>query len=69
MSLTVRSEVGQLLIGMGERTTPMAVEILACTLFADGQAAAVIAVKLPKSDAMMQLDTLMTMVATLGPRP
>jgi arginine deiminase len=69
MSLTMRSEAGQLLIGMGERTTPMAVEILARTLFADGQAATVIAVELPKSHAMMHLDTLMTMIDTLGPRP
>jgi arginine deiminase len=50
------------LIGMGERTTPMAVEILASALFSHGQAATVIAVELPKSHAMMHLDTLMTMI-------
>jgi arginine deiminase len=50
------------LIGMGERTTPMAVEILSRALFASGQAAVVIAVELPKSHAMMHLDTVMTMV-------
>jgi arginine deiminase len=50
------------LIGMGERTTPMAVEILAHALFASGQAAVVIAVELPHSHAMMHLDTVMTMV-------
>ena len=53
---------GAVLIGMGERTTPMAVEILSHALFADGQADTVIAVELPKSHAMMHLDTLMTMI-------
>jgi arginine deiminase len=53
---------GTVLIGMGERTTPMAVEILARTLFASGQVTAVVAVELPKSHAMMHLDTLMTMI-------
>jgi arginine deiminase len=53
---------GAVLIGMGERTTPMAVEILARALFASGQASAVIAVKLPRSHAMMHLDTVMTMI-------
>jgi arginine deiminase len=53
---------GAVLIGMGERTTPMAVEILARALFADGQADAVIALELPKSHAMMHLDTVMTMI-------
>ncbi len=50
------------LIGMGERTTPMAVEILARALFASGQARTVVAVEIPKSHAMMHLDTLMTML-------
>ncbi|MCL2582830.1 MAG: arginine deiminase [Streptosporangiales bacterium] len=50
------------LIGMGERTTPMAVETLARSLFAAGQADRVIAVEFPKSHAMMHLDTLMTMI-------
>ena len=53
---------GAVLIGMGERTTPMAVELLAQQLFAAQQATSVIAIKLPKSHAMMHLDTLMTMV-------
>jgi arginine deiminase len=53
---------GAVLIGMGERTTPMAVEILARSLFASGQAAAVVAVEFSKSHAMMHLDTIMTMV-------
>jgi len=50
------------LIGMGERTTPMAVEILSRALFASGQAHTVIAVEIPRSHAMMHLDTLMTML-------
>jgi arginine deiminase len=53
---------GTVLIGMGERTTPMAAEILARALFASGQARTVIAVELPRSHAMMHLDTVMTMI-------
>jgi len=53
---------GAVLIGMGERTTPMAVEILAGALFEAGQANQVIAVELPQSHAMMHLDTVMTMI-------
>ncbi len=53
---------GAVLIGMGERTTPMAVEMLAHALFAAGQASTVIALELPKSHAMMHLDTVMTMI-------
>jgi arginine deiminase len=53
---------GAVLIGMGERTTPMAVEILSRALFASGQARTVIAIELPKSHAMMHLDTVMTML-------
>jgi len=53
---------GTVLIGMGERTTPMAVEILARALFGSSQAARVIAVELPQSHAMMHLDTAMTMI-------
>jgi arginine deiminase len=53
---------GVVLIGMGERTTPMGVEILARELFRSGQATKVIAVQLPKSHAFMHLDTLFTMV-------
>lgn len=52
------------LIGMGERTTPMAVEIVAKSLFASDQADRVIAVELPKSHAFMHLDTVMSMVDT-----
>lgn len=53
---------GAVLIGMGERTTPMAVEILSRALFDAGQARTVIAIELPKSHAMMHLDTVMTMI-------
>ncbi|HEV2370532.1 MAG TPA: arginine deiminase [Streptosporangiaceae bacterium] len=53
---------GTVLIGMGERTTPMAAETLAHALFASGQAHTVIAIELPKSHAMMHLDTVMTMI-------
>jgi arginine deiminase len=53
---------GTVLMGMGERTTPMAVEILARALFTSGQATRVIAVELPQSHAMMHLDTAMTMI-------
>lgn len=53
---------GAVLIGMGERTTPMAVEILARALFRSGQADRIVAVELPRSHATMHLDTIMTMV-------
>jgi arginine deiminase len=53
---------GTVMIGLGERTTPMAAEILARALFAGGQAHTVITVELPKSHAMMHLDTVMTMI-------
>jgi arginine deiminase len=50
------------LIGMGERTTPMAVEAVARSLFASGQATRVVAIELPHSHAFMHLDTVMSMV-------
>jgi len=50
------------LIGMGERTTPMAVEMLAHALFSHNQADQVIAIELPHSHAFMHLDTVMSMV-------
>jgi arginine deiminase len=53
---------GAVMIGMGERSTPMAVELLASALFRAGQATRVIAVELPASRAMMHLDTVMTMI-------
>ena len=53
---------GAVMIGMGERTAPQTVELLAGRLFAAGAAQRVIAVELPKARAFMHLDTLMTMV-------
>ncbi|HEY2578732.1 MAG TPA: arginine deiminase, partial [Streptosporangiaceae bacterium] len=50
------------MIGMGERTTPMAVEKLAQALMHSGQVDTVIATELPASRAMMHLDTVMTMI-------
>jgi len=50
------------LIGMGERTSPMAVEMVAKALFASNQADQVIAIELPHSHAFMHLDTVMSMV-------
>ena len=53
---------GAVLIGMGERTTPMAVETVAHALFDAGQATTVVAIELPQSHAFMHLDTVMSMV-------
>jgi arginine deiminase len=53
---------GVVLIGMGERTSPMAVEALALQLFARGSAETVVAVELPRAHATMHLDTILTMV-------
>jgi arginine deiminase len=50
------------MIGMGERTTPVAVEILSRRLFETGLASRVIAIELPHSHAFMHLDTVMTMI-------
>ncbi len=54
---------GAVMIGMGERTTPMAVELVARALFAAGQVSDVIAVELPSSRAMMHLDTVLSMIS------
>jgi arginine deiminase len=53
---------GAVMIGMGERTTPQAVSLLAKRLFAGGGARVVLAVHLPASRSYMHLDTVMTMV-------
>ena len=53
---------GAVLIGMGERTTPYAVERLAQQLFAAGEAHRVVAVDMPRARSYMHLDTVMTMV-------
>ncbi len=55
---------GAVMIGMGDRTTPMAVELLTSALLRCGQARRVIAVELPASRAMMHLDTVTTMIDT-----
>jgi arginine deiminase len=55
---------GSVLIGMGERTTPMAIETVAHALFESGQATRVVAIELPHSHAFMHLDTVMSMVDT-----
>ncbi len=52
------------LIGMGERTSPMAVETVSHALFDSGQATTVVAIELPHSHAFMHLDTVMSMVDT-----
>jgi arginine deiminase len=53
---------GAVMVGLGERSTPMGVERLARGLFAKGGASKVIAIELPHSHAMMHLDTVMTMI-------
>jgi arginine deiminase len=53
---------GAVMVGLGERSTPMGVENLARSLFARGAAEKVIAIELPHSHAMMHLDTVMTMI-------
>jgi arginine deiminase len=50
------------MVGLGERSTAMGVENLARSLFAAGGARKVIAIELPRSRAMMHLDTVMTMI-------
>jgi arginine deiminase len=52
---------GTVMIGMGERTTPQAVLIIARELFRAGSATSVLAVSLPKSRSYMHLDTVITM--------
>ena len=52
---------GAVLIGMSERTTPQAVEILADRLFRAEAADRIVAVDMPKSRAFMHLDTVLTM--------
>ncbi|HEX6457799.1 MAG TPA: arginine deiminase [Thermoleophilaceae bacterium] len=53
---------GCVLIGMGERSRPAGVELLARRLFAAGAATQVIAVAMPARRSAMHLDTVMTMV-------
>jgi arginine deiminase len=51
---------GVVLIGMGERTSPQAVNQLARVLFARGAATRVLTAQIPKSRGAMHLDTVMT---------
>lgn len=53
---------GAVLIGMSERTTPQAVEMLAQRLFTAGSACSIVALDMPKRRAFMHLDTVMTMI-------
>jgi arginine deiminase len=53
---------GCVLIGMGERTRPAGVELLARRLFGAGAAERVIAVSMPARRSSMHLDTVMTQV-------
>ncbi|NUS15368.1 MAG: arginine deiminase [Streptomyces sp.] len=53
---------GAVLIGMSERTTPQAVEMLARGMFEAGSARVIVALDMPKRRAFMHLDTVMTMV-------
>src|SRR5690606_22704198 len=48
------------LVGMGERTTPQAVGMLARALFAQGGAERIIACRLPSQRSSMHLDTVFT---------
>jgi len=51
------------LVGMSERTTPQAVEVLADRLFTAGAARCLVAIDMPKTRAFMHLDTLLTMAS------
>jgi arginine deiminase len=53
---------GAVMIGMGERTSPQAVLLVAKALFEAGAASEVLAVHLPKVRSYMHLDTVLTMV-------
>jgi arginine deiminase len=53
---------GCVLIGMGERTRPAAVELLAARLFRAHAARQVIALRLPEQRSAMHLDTVLTML-------
>ncbi|MGD9483834.1 arginine deiminase [Streptomyces sp. TRM70308] len=53
---------GAVLVGMSERTTPQAVEMLAKALFDAGSARTIVALDMPKRRSFMHLDTVMTMI-------
>jgi arginine deiminase len=50
------------MIGMGERSTPMGVEVLARKLLRSAGIDRVLAVEMPKARSAMHLDTLITMI-------
>jgi arginine deiminase len=52
---------GTVLVGMGERSSPQGIGLLAAAMFAKGAADRVIACQLPKSRAAMHLDTVFTL--------
>ncbi|MGA8258897.1 MAG: arginine deiminase [Arenicellales bacterium] len=54
---------GTVLIGMGERSTPQAVEAIASSLFANEAAERVIAAAFPKARSAMHLDTVFTLMS------
>lgn len=53
---------GVVMIGMGERTTPHAVELLAKALFKNSNVREILAVSMPKCRSSMHLDTVITML-------
>lgn len=53
---------GAIMIGLGERTAPQGVEVLASALIASGEVNTIIVVELPNLRAFMHLDTALTMV-------
>ena len=53
---------GAVMIGMGERTAPQSVTLIARELFKAGSAKLVLAVRLPQRRSYMHLDTVMTMI-------
>jgi len=52
---------GAVLVGMSERTTPQAIEMLAHRLFSAAAADCLVAIDMPKRRAFMHLDTVLTM--------
>ena len=50
------------MVGMGERTTTMGVEMLCQSLFSSGTTRRVLAIELPRERSTMHLDTVLTMI-------
>jgi len=51
-----------MIIGLSERTTPEAIEMMATKLFAGSDFRKVIAIEIPKSHAFTHMDTVLTMI-------